>query len=204
MDNKEIIKKIKELRAEKGYSLSQLSNITGLSKGFLSKIENGVSVPTVTTLRRIANALGVDLTTFFMNNDLRDINRKIVVVRKNEREKIDAEFQTSGITRWPLADKKIGRNLDPFIIELPHDHDQVYQFEGEEFFLILEGTVELNYGGESYILEEGDCVYFDGDIPYTGRSLSESPAKILMIHYEYKRVSGDPFSRAALTNRNHK
>ena len=202
MDNKEIIKKIKRLRAEKGYSLNQLSNLTGLSKGFLSKIENGISVPTVTSLRRIANALGADLTGFFMNDDLREMDRKIVVVRKNEREKIDAEFQRSGITRWPLADKKFGRNLDPFIIELPHDHDQVYQFEGEEFYLLLEGTVELSYGGERYILEEGDCVYLDGDIPYTGKSLSERPAKLLMIHYEYKRVPGDPFSRAALTNRN--
>ena len=201
MNGLDIIQKIKTLRSEKGFSLNQFSKLTGLSKGYLSKIENAVKFPPLSTLNRIATALGVDLTYFFTQDPISKLDRKIVVVRKEDRNKIGDEQQVSGIVRCPLADKKFGRNMDPFIIELPADHQEVYQFAGEEFHLILEGKVELSYGGERYILKEGDCVYLDGDIPYTGKSLTKKPAKILMIHYDYKKVSGDPFSRAAIYNK---
>ncbi len=204
MNDIDIIQKIKSLRSEKGFSLNQLSRLTGLSKGYLSKIENAAKFPPLSTLNRIAAALGVNLTYFFTQDPVSDLDRKIVVVRKQDRKKIGDEQQVSGITRIPLADKKFGRNMEPFIIELPADHQEVYQFAGEEFHLILDGKVELSYGGEKYILQEGDCAYFDGDIPYTGRSLTSKPARILMVHYEYKRVSGDPFTRRVLYNNRKK
>jgi len=202
MEQSEIIKKIKDLRFNKGYSLGQLSTLTGLSKGYLSKIENAVSVPPISTLHRIATALGVDLAYFFAQNHLDQINKKIVVVRQNERKEINAEHQAAGIKRWPLASQKFGRNMDPYIIELPYDHNEVYQFEGEEFHLVLEGKVELSYGGERYILEEGDSVYLDADIPYTGRSIGDKPAKGLMIQYHYKKVTGEPFSDGIVPKKN--
>jgi len=63
----------------------------------------------------------------------------------------------------------------------------VFQFEGEEFNLIIEGKVELRYGDERYILEEGDSVYIDGDIPYSGKSIGAKQAKVLAIAYRYKK-----------------
>lgn len=196
MEHSEIIEKIKDLRCKKGYSLGQLSTLTRLSKGYLSKIENAVSVPPISTLHRIATALGVDLAYFFAQGHLDQVNQKIVVVRRNERKEINAEHQATGIKRWPLASQKFGRNMDPYIIELPHNHHEVYQFEGEEFHLVLEGKVELSYGGERYILEEGDSVYLDGDVPYTGRSIGAKPAKGLMIQYHYKKITPKPFPEA--------
>ena len=199
MNNTEIIEKIKFLRKDKGFSLNRFSEITGLSKGYLSKIENGVNFPPLSTLNRIAVALGVDLTYFFTQSPIDEMDKKIVITRKKDRKMVGEELQASGITRCPLADKKFGRNMDPYILTLPTDHHQVYQFAGEEFFLILEGTVELTYGGERYIIEEGDSVYLDGDVPYTGKSLTKKPAKGLMIHYDYKKVSGDPFVRGLIS-----
>jgi transcriptional regulator with XRE-family HTH domain len=204
MNDIDIIQKIKALRSEKGFSLNQFSKLTGLSKGYLSKIENAVKFPPLSTLNRIATALGVDLTYFFTQDPVSELDRKIVVVRKEDRKKIGDEQQVSGITRIPLADKKFGRNMEPFIIELPADHQEVYQFAVEEFHLILKGKVELSYGGQRYILEEGDCAYLDGDIPYTGRSLTKKPAQILMIHYDYKKISGDPFTRGVISNNRKK
>jgi transcriptional regulator with XRE-family HTH domain len=196
----DIIKKIKHLRSKKGFSLNHLSKLTGLSKGYLSKIENAVNFPPLSTLNRIATALGVDLTYFFNQSPINEVDQKIVVTRKGDRTTVGEEQQASGIIRCPLADKKFGRNMDPYIIQLPADHQQVYQFQGEEFFFLLEGRVELSYGGQHYILEEGDCVYLDGDIPYTGKSLEKEPAKALMVHYDYKKVSGDPFLRGMISN----
>ncbi|MBT6614366.1 MAG: helix-turn-helix transcriptional regulator, partial [Deltaproteobacteria bacterium] len=53
MDQTDIIAKIKNLRLERGLSLNQLAKMTNLSKGYLSKIENGVNVPPIVTLYRI-------------------------------------------------------------------------------------------------------------------------------------------------------
>ncbi len=194
MEHSEIIIKIKELRTEKGYSLGQLSKLTGLTKGYLSKIENAVSVPPISTLHRIATALGVNLSYFFTQNALETLDKKLVISRKKERNQTDAELQATGLKRWPLASEKFGRNMHPYIIEIPLDHHQVYQFEGEEFHLCLEGKVELTYGGENYILEAGDSIYIDTNIPYSGRSIGTKPAKLLMVIYYYKRMMREPFS----------
>ncbi len=200
MNHADIIDKIKSTRSERGFSLNRLSTLTGLSKGYLSKIENGVNFPPLSTLNRIATALGVNLTYFFTQVPFNEMDQKIVITRKKDRKMVGEEQQISGIVRCPLADRKLGRNMDPYIIKLPADHHQVYQFSGEEFFMLLEGKVELSYGGERYNLKEGDCVYLDGDIPYTGKSLGKEPAKMLMVHYDYKKVSGDPFVRNIISN----
>jgi len=65
MDHSDIIKKIKEIRMENGVSLGHLSKVTGLSKGYLSTIENRSKIPPISTLHRIATALGVNLSYFF-------------------------------------------------------------------------------------------------------------------------------------------
>jgi transcriptional regulator with XRE-family HTH domain len=194
MKHIEIIEKIKSIRLEKGYSLGQLSKLTGLSKGYLSKIENAVSAPPISTLHRIATALGVNLSYFFTQNALEKLDEKMVISRKKQRNQTEAEVQATGLKRWPLADQKFGRNMQPYIIEIPPDHYQVYQFEGEEFYLCLEGKIEFTYGGENYILEAGDSVYIDTNIPYGGRSIDKEPAKILMVTYHYKRMMRETFS----------
>lgn len=213
MNLSEVIEKIKNLRSEKGYTLDQLARLSGLSKGYLSKIENAISIPTITTLHKIAAALGVDSTYFFASNDLTEIKRKMVFVRKNQREKTVTELpeikkeiadrtSKSGIRkRWPLAYQKLGRNMDPYIIELSHDHDDIYQHEGEEFFYVIEGKVEFSYGGDSYTFEEGDSIYIDCNVPYTAKSISGKPAKILIVLYYYKKVGGEAFNQLVMPNK---
>ena len=117
-----------------------------------------------------------------------------MISRKKKRNQIEAEVQATGLKRWPLADQKFGRNMHPYIIEIPPNHYQVYQFEGEEFYLCLEGKIEFTYGGENYILEAGDSIYIDTNIPYSGRSIGKKPAKILMVTYHYKRMMRETFS----------
>lgn len=194
----DIISKIRALRIEKGFSLARISEITGLSKGYLSKIENAESVPPISTLHRIAKALGTNLSYFFTDNEAPPPENKLVISRKHEWIEKEPEVQATDLKRWPLADGKYGGNMHPYVIELPPDHHQVYQFEGEEFFFILEGKVEFTYGGSVYTFEAGDSVYFDGDVPYSGKRIGSVPAKLLMVSYYYKRVGQHPFSAGPL------
>lgn len=201
----EIIEKIKSNRLDKGFTLSKLAQKSGLSKGYLSKIENQTKLPPVSTLQRIARALDIDLSVLFSNGFSSSEDSKIAVVRKSDRKKIGDEQQASGIVRCPLADKKFAPNIQPFIIELPIDHTTIYQFQGEEFHFILSGKVQLTYGDKRFVFEEGDFVYFDGDVPYTGKSLGSKPATIFMGQYRYKRDYGRPFEGSSvLFNNAHK
>lgn len=84
----EIIEKIKSIRLVKGFTLSKLSQKSGLSKGYLSKIENQTKLPPVSTLQRIARALDIDLSELFANGFSSSEDSKIAVVRKSERKKI--------------------------------------------------------------------------------------------------------------------
>ena len=52
---------------------------------------------------------------------------------------------------------------------------------------VLEGRHELIYDGKKYIMEEGDCVYFDSSVPHTGKSLGKKKAKLLAVMFNYKR-----------------
>jgi transcriptional regulator with XRE-family HTH domain len=188
MDPSDVIKALKKLRSEKGYSLNTLAKRSGLSKGYLSKIENAVNVPTITTMHRIAKALEVDLTYFFSNNGTDDKKGNMVSVRKHQRTEVSIEIPESGIRRrWPLADQKYDRRMDPYIIEIPADVSKLYQFDGQEFYFLLEGKVEFNYGGERYIYEAGDSIYIDCNVPYYGKSLGEKPAKALLVVYHFKK-----------------
>lgn len=96
MKHLEIIEKIKFIRLNKGFTLNQLSQKSGLSKGYLSKIENQTKLPPISTLQRIARALDVDFTALFANGSSNNEGSKIVVVRKTERKKIGEEQQSSG------------------------------------------------------------------------------------------------------------
>ena len=184
MDPFSVAQTIKNLRKEKGYSLNKLSSLSGLSKGYLSKIENGMNTPTITTMARIATALEVEVTYFFLQQNDSSQNRKLVSVRRNERKEIKIKSPESVIRRrWPLASQKYDRHMHPYIIEVPVEATDLYQFEGQEFYYLLEGKVELIYGGEKHLFEEGDSVYMDCDVPYSGRSMGPGPAKVLVVVY---------------------
>jgi len=203
MKEPDIIDKIKSIRLDRGFSLNQMAKMTGLSKGYLSKIENGLSNPPIVTLYRIASALNVDLTHFFYSEeDQEDLNWHKSIVRGDSRKEV---IVNNGETQWkmsPLAEKMPGRNFDPYIIEIPKDNFQVFKYMGEEFYFLLEGKVELEYGNERHVLEAGDSIYIDTSIPYSGRSISEKPAKALLVNYHYRKLGTDlPFSKGLVESK---
>jgi len=192
MDPFSVAAAIKSLRKDKGYSLKRLAALSGLSKGYLSKIENGINVPTITTMARIATALAVDVTYFFLQQGQASRKRKMVFVRRDARKEINIKSPESVVRkRWPLASQKYDRHMDPYIIEVPVETTNLYQFEGQEFYYLLEGCIEMTYGGDKHVFEAGDSVYIDCDVPYSGRSMGPEPAKVLVVVYhvgpkEYK------------------
>ncbi len=82
---------------------------------------------------------------------------------------------------------KSGRHMEPFLIDVAPSEDGVdfvlSTHEGEEFIYVLEGVLEINYGKNTYILEEGDSIYYDSIVAHHVHAAADNTAKILGVIY---------------------
>jgi len=187
-----IAENIKTLRKQKKFTLNKLADLTGLTKGYLSKIERSKNAPPYSTLNRIAMALGVDPAYLLGEKLNQSDDIRLSFTKKNQGRIVDmvrtlSEGSLYGYNYEALAVEKPGKNMQPFIVEPAFGEEAIFQHEGEEFMYVLEGKHELTYDGEKYIMEEGDCVYFDSTVPHTGKSLGNKKAKLLAVMFSYKR-----------------
>jgi mannose-6-phosphate isomerase-like protein (cupin superfamily) len=80
-----------------------------------------------------------------------------------------------------LAYKKMGKRMEPYIIECAFGEKTVFSHDGEEFMYVDEGTQKFVYASKKYLLRKGDSIYFNPRIPHNGRSVGKKRAKILTV-----------------------
>ena len=76
--------------------------------------------------------------------------------------------------------------MEPFIVEIEPSSLPDYKLsshEGEEFIFVLDGSVEINYGKEIYLLNQGDSIYLDSIVAHNVHAGGDAPAKILAVIY---------------------
>jgi len=187
MDEKIISGNLKRLRIQKKLTLQELAEKTGLTKGYLSKVERSRKAPPYSTLTKIAGALGIEVTTILSKDvkPLKDV--RICLCRGDKRPIIRETDQFAGYDYEILAEGKPGKNMEPFIIHAPFDIERTYTHEGEEFIYVMDGQLEFCYGEDTYILSVGDNIYFDSIVPHVGKSLGKTKARLLVVIYFYKR-----------------
>lgn len=181
--------KIKSLRESKGLSVEEIAERSGLSIDQIINIENGQNLPSLGPLIKIARALGVRLGTFMDDNDALGP----VVTRAEEREQNksisfsnDAVDARKHMEYHPLAQQKAGRHMEPFIIDInPEDtpNFQLSAHEGEEFIYVMDGEVEIVYGKDTYLLKEGDSIFYDSIVKHHVHGAPGKSAKILAVVY---------------------
>lgn len=178
---KEIGKRIREIRELKGLTLETLAQKTKLTKGYLSRLENSEKAPPVATLLNIARALDVRISSIF--GEVEE-PVSLSIVRKNERLITAGAGTKYGYHYESIAHKYQNKSMDAFILTRPFDpklKPTAFKHEGEELMFILEGAQEFYYDGKSYILKAGDCAYFDSSMEHYGRSLGGKQSKLLMV-----------------------
>jgi transcriptional regulator with XRE-family HTH domain len=186
MDEKVICQKIKARRQYLSMSLQDLANYTGLSKGYLSRVERANKLPPFSTLNKIAEALGVETISFFSDVTPPPADPRLAIVRAHERQLISHPGTQHGYAYQALAQDKPGKRMEPYIMEPAFDERGVFKHEGEEFFYTLEGSHEFIYDTKRYILHAGDSIYFDSGVPHSGRSLGRKKAKVLAVMFSNK------------------
>jgi transcriptional regulator with XRE-family HTH domain len=178
----EIGKRIRAFRTEKGISLELLGQQTGFSKGYLSKVEKSKKAPPVSTLGILAHALGVSISAILGEESLRT---SFCLVRKHERPLMAGRGSVFGYSYEAVAHHYPGKSMEPFILTLPAKpkKQKPFQHEGQEILFVLEGKMRFRHGSDEYIVNEGDCVYFDSGIPHLGESCGPGKTSCFMVIY---------------------
>ena len=181
--------KIKRLRETKNLSIEEISERSGLTAEQIISIENDVNLPSLGPLIKIARALGVRLGTFMDDNDAIGP----VITRAKDREAESSISFSNGtidarkhMEYHPLAQQKAGRHMEPFVIDI-HPEDtpefQLSAHEGEEFIYVMQGEVEIVYGKETFVLKEGDSIFYDSIVNHHVHGAPGKSAKILAVVY---------------------
>lgn len=163
--NIDIGQKIRELRKSKKFSITDLSQESGLSTGLISQIERNMVVPSIKVMWKIANVLEVNIGYFFDEDD-ENIEEKIVV-RKDHRKSINTNDSTKSYEL--LMPNLNNKSIEFLLITLNEEtkiNKDLVSHKGEECGYIIEGKMKIILENKEYILEKGDSFYFDSKIPH--------------------------------------
>ena len=182
-------REIHAFRKQQNITVAELAEETNLSIGMLSKIENGNTSPSLSTLQTISNALSVPLTAFFRQYEEQ---RMAVHTKAGEGVQIEREGTRAGHQYNLLG--HIGGNsssviVEPYLITLDNESDtfKTFQHSGIETIFMLEGEVNYLHGNQIYCLKPGDTLFFDADAPHGPEKLVKLPARYLsIISYKQK------------------
>jgi transcriptional regulator with XRE-family HTH domain len=160
--------KLRTLRLRKSMGLVELGKHTGLSAALLSKLERGKLFPTLPTLLRIAMVFGVGLEYFFTDERKR---RVVGVVRAKERVRFPERPGAQDVPYYfeCLDYRANERKLSAYLADFQETTGKAkpHQHPGVELLFVLKGTLALKIGGEEYVLEAEDAIYFDSTVQHS-------------------------------------
>ena len=178
-------REIRQLRRARELTLADLADSSGLSLSFLSKIERGVSKPSLTSLQDIAEALDVQVGWFFNNVDAAPTEEQPFVVRSHRRRRLTYSGM-AGTDYLGFEDHLLSASLDRQLALGQSRYapggstgDDLQVHEGEEAGLIIEGTIELTVDGATFVLDAGDSFSFPGDLPHRYENTSAHDAVLV-------------------------
>jgi len=175
--------KIKELRIYKGYSQETLAHLTDLTRSYLSLLENGKKMPTISTLAKIAETLDVEIGEFFITEAP---GSELIISKKDKRKQILTS--SFGLRHTELAMKMKNKLMEPFLIRIdpkakgtPKRRGK-FAHKSEEFIFVLEGTLKFVFGDKEYSLDSGDSAYFNSNITHWVEASGDHSVVFLSIH----------------------
>ena len=177
---------LKQLRAERGWTLAAVSDRTGFPISTLSKIEKGQVSLSYDKLARISKGLDVDIGVFFARDGVSTAenqpNGRRSIVRQGEGRSIQTRSYLNHFLATDLLNKRFVPILGEGFATSIEDFGEMIRHKGEEFCYVLEGTLELHT--ELYApvtLEVGDAIYFDSGMGHAYISVGRRPLKVLCI-----------------------
>jgi transcriptional regulator with XRE-family HTH domain len=169
--------KLRNLRRERKLSQRDLAQQAGLSPNAISLIERDAISPSVATLQRLAGALGVKMGYFFADDSS---EAKVIVARAGQRPAIIGQ----GLTIEGIGAKLAAQQLEPFYVTLAPRANTGREWvvhTGHELVCCLEGQIEYEIDGCTYLLEPGDFLLFEAELPHAWRNPGNENARLLLV-----------------------
>jgi transcriptional regulator with XRE-family HTH domain len=162
-------------------TLDQVATRAGCSESMLCKIETGKVNPSITLLRRLAEALSINIAALFEDSAPTD-----VVLRAAQRPRLGDEVLRRGdgiaLERLVPDGPGIALQADIHVVAVGGASDGLITHAGEEMGFVLDGSVELRVEDQTWRLEPGDSFHFRSERPHGYRNVGEVPARILWVN----------------------
>ncbi len=169
--------KLRGLRKERDLSQRDLANQSGVSANAISLIERNEISPSVATLQRLATALSVRISYFFEGDDGQ---ANVIHLKADEQP----SFTSRGVTIAGLGRRLREQEVEPFYISLSPGAASGLQpviHSGHEIVCCLKGMVEYEIDNIVYLLEKGDFLLFEAELPHFWRNPTAEDAEILLV-----------------------
>lgn len=167
---------LRELRIRKGYSQRDLAAKAGVTSGFISQVERNRVNPSISTLRRLLDALGMTMAEFYTSNLP---NSSQAFFRKEEMINMgngDVTYLLVGATRHSRKMNLVRETYPPHADTGPLKHT------GHEAGFIISGHIELTVADEVAILGPGDGYYFESWLPHRFHNPHDTPCDIVSVN----------------------
>jgi len=171
--------KVKELRTNAKLTLRELSEKTGLSTGFLSQLERGLTSVATDSLQKVAKALNVETSYFFANPTMKNS----VIIKNYDKQvmKIDNERYISYLFSANAMDKTMMPRIIDILPCVSAESLAQYQHDGEEFIYVIEGTLTMFINGQSYELYPGDGAHYNSQTIHNYANYTTKMVRILEV-----------------------
>ena len=174
-------RKVRSSREQLGLTLSELAKSAGMSGGMLSKIENGSTSPSLSSLLSLSRALHIPVSALFKGFEQ---SSEASFVKAGDGQEIDRRGTRAGHQYMLLGHTQHSElTVEPYLITLKDSSDvfPIFQHDGMEFIYMLECEVIYRHGISSYTLQPGDSLFFDADAPHGPEEMRELPIRYLSI-----------------------
>lgn len=177
----ELAQRIKARRLDQRLTIEDVAAQAGLTRSWLSKVENFRVTPSLPALGKIAIALDVSVSDLLDGLDQRP---PLIIIRKGERKVVQRDQSKKNKSVYEsLAHSRMNRAMDPFLITIPGgvSREEAMDHEGEEFLYVQSGSIDFEYDGELTALRAGDSLYFDATIPHRLINPHKRKAEVLCV-----------------------
>ena len=180
-------------------TLKEMAEKTGLSISFLSEIERGVAKPSMASLRKVAQALGISLLSFsdiedipearhrqvlYPREEIREMGyvTKVNVVRSGQRKKLGYPDRPGF---YELLTPDLNRRLEVLFVKIEPGFETgpepIIDPPGEKFIYVLKGLYQMIINGETHVLNAGDSIYYPADSPLYFKNIGDEPVELVFV-----------------------
>ncbi len=175
-------RQVRAMRNERALTTTALAERASLSPSMLSRIENGTTAPSLSTLQALSTALSVPISHFFQRFERA---WQVSHVKAGKGLPVERRGTKAGhgysLLGHPVSNADL--HVEPFLITMTEDSQPfpVFQHAGTEFLYILSGEILYRHGDKEFLLKRGDSLFFEASAPHGPLELKRLPLRFLSL-----------------------